>query len=180
MTLDERHDTKAITFSPQMESIDAMVMVATAEKERGLSGISFMASNDDFTTTVSTNATNDASESGLNDEYETNDHRRMMFMALLVLCGLTILYFGYCACYLKVNWNTMKLDWNTVEDIITIRTRDRQRIANQVRKFLFRLNNRISTVLTMFVTMLHCFICTTRLCSMRVLTLHDVHGPMPT
>ena len=130
MTLDERHDTKAITFSPQMESIDAMVMVATAEKERGLSGISFMASNDDFTTTVSTNATNDASESGLTDEYETTDHRRMMFMAFFFV-GLMVL----CACYLKLNWNTMKLNWNTVEDIITIRTRDRQRLANQVRNF---------------------------------------------
>ena len=120
-------------FHLQMESIDAMVMVATAEKERGLSGISFMASNDDFTTTVSTNATNDASESGLTDEYETTDHRQMMFMAFFFV-GLTVL----CACYLKLNWNTMKLDWNTVEDIITIRTRDRQRLANQVRRFFFR------------------------------------------
>jgi len=97
-----------------------------------------MAYNDEFTTTVATNATNaDAAELGLTvDEYEfyektEADHRRMMFMTVFFVV-LIVLFIGFCAYYMQFNWDT-------VEDIITISMRQRQRSANQVR-CLFRLN----------------------------------------
>ena len=90
-----------------------------------------MAYNDEFTTPVATNTTNDASESGLTDEYETTDDL-LMFMTVFFVV-LIVLFIGFCAAYY------MEFNWDTVEDIIMIRTRQRQRSANQVR-CLFRLN----------------------------------------
>jgi hypothetical protein len=92
-----------------------------AGTQRGLRGVPAMASNDSTTTTLTTNATNDA-ELGYTNEYEKTDHNRMIFMTVILLV-LMVFYIGFCAYYGK---------WNRVEDT-TIGTRDRQRIANQVR-----------------------------------------------
>ena len=105
-------------------------LTSTTGTQRGLSGISSMAYNDEFTTPVATNTTNDASESGLTDEYETTDDL-LMFMTVFFVV-LIVLFIGFCAYYMEFNWDT-------VEDVIMIRTRQRQRSANQVR-CLFRLN----------------------------------------
>ena len=108
-----------------------------ASAPRGLRGIPSMESTNVTITSLATNATNaDAAELGLTvDEYEfyektEADHRRMMFMILFFLFFM-ILYIGFCAYYRKRN----KVR-RAVEDT-TVRTRERQRSANQVR-ILFR------------------------------------------
>jgi len=96
-------------------------LTSTTGTQRGLRGISSMAYNDEFTTTVAANTTNDASESGLTDEYETTNDL-LMFMTVFFVV-LIVLFIGFCAYYMQFN----------------CRTRQRQRSANQVR-CLFRLN----------------------------------------
>ena len=96
-------------------------LTSTTGTQRGLRGTLSMAA---------TNATNDASESGLTDKYETTDDL-LMFMTVFFVV-LIVLFIGFCAYYMQFNWDT-------VEDIMMIRTRQRQRSANQVR-CLFHLN----------------------------------------
>jgi hypothetical protein len=88
-----------------------------------------------MSTTTSNNTTNvsdDAEEVFFGEYYEKTeaDHRRMIFMILFFL-GFMVLYIGFCAYYRKRN----KVR-RTVEDT-TVRTRERQRSANQVRRGLF-------------------------------------------
>jgi hypothetical protein len=83
-------------------------------------------------TTTSNNTTNvdaNAEEVFFGEYYEKTDadHRRMIFMILFFL-GFMVLYIGFCAYYRKRN----KVR-RAVEDT-TVRTRERQRSANQVRE----------------------------------------------
>jgi hypothetical protein len=84
--------------------------------------------------TTTSNATNvdDAEEVFFGEYYEKTeaDHRRMIFMILFFL-GFMVLYIGFCAYYRKRNKVRRAVEDNTV------RTRERQRSANQVRRFFY-------------------------------------------
>lgn len=107
----------------------------TGTWQRGMhgGGIPSMSSNDDDLL-LAANATNaddvNAEVLRFSEYYEevATDHRRMIFMILLFL-GFMVLYIGFCAYYRKRN----KVR-RAVEDT-SVRTRERQRSANQVRNF---------------------------------------------